>query len=427
MLNNKSPLYLSAKISAIIGRILSVYIVEKYCGYSLSGFLALLFTFSTVTLSIYPPFHKQFYYYLLDRNFQDDKRLIFNQLTIYLSALSFSVLFITLILSTFFHFYLSSISPSFTVPFIVVVLFLVGEKTFDECNRYLLVIQSQTKWVIINFARNILPLLMLVLLLIFNQFTSSSLFLSLLVICFSISSLLSLLVVPDRFSSVFSVCSYFRHSSLKSYFKLLLSAINIFSQINRNLLFKAWITNIVLIASVYSERFILFVVDPSLFTTFFFVLSFSQIIGYSYDTFITVPNRQKIITSDKVRGLCRLKFSACLFLSSILVYMVISTFSIFPSLVPPNTVIPYVFVASIFLSTTLNCISSLIQDFLFWKNKYLPISLFSSFYAILYFSALYFLHGDIYLLGCSLVVLSIVRLVYLFSIQPGPANGLSIR
>ena len=141
------------------------------------------YTFSTVTLSIYPPFHKQFYYYLLDRKFQDDKRLIFNQLTIYLSALSFSVLFITLILSTFFHFYLSSISPSFTVPFIVVVLFLVGEKTFDECNRYLLVIQSQTKWVI-NFARNILPLLMLVLLLTFNQFTSSSLFLSLLVICF---------------------------------------------------------------------------------------------------------------------------------------------------------------------------------------------------------------------------------------------------
>ena len=89
-----------------------------------------------------------------------------------------------------------------------------------------------------------------------------------------------------------------------------------------------------LIASVYSERFILFVVDPSLFTTFFFVLSFSQIIGYSYDTFITVPNRQKIITSDKVRGLCRLKFSAFLFLSSTLAYIVISIFSIFPSLVP---------------------------------------------------------------------------------------------
>ena len=209
---------------------------------------------------------------------------------------------------------------------------------------------------------------------------------------FSISSLLGLLVVPID-SLRIQCLQLFRHFSLKSSFKPPLSAINIFSQVNCNLLFKAWITNIVLIASVYSERFILFVVDPSLFTLSFCIV-LSQIIGYSYDTFITVPNRQKLL--HQIKYVSRLKFSAFFSFFYPCLYSYIY-FRYFPSLVP-NTVIPYVFVASIFLSTTLNCISSLIQDFLFWKISTFQFLCFPVFMPFCIFvHCIFFMATSIYL------------------------------
>lgn len=340
------------RLTALLGRLFTIMLLTRFNYSNSASLLAIIFTLSTIYNSIVPPFHKEIYIEKVKGNKVHLNKIIVNYI-IPLLILNPVFLFILLTLTKFYFNIYGEISPNL----IILFLFLINEKIFDEINRFSLTFKKYYPWSLSCICRYILTNLFLMFIII--KGISNELFVVNIILLFSsISTFLPLtLVIKKKYFKSFFY-------NINKYIKQF--RINIFFEKN---LIRAWLISLVMLLPTFSERIASLTGSSENTGKMFIAISTIQLISFFIDLQIHSTKKSEIIKNKNLKELIyKTNIIPFSFFVIFIVCLVFYLYNIGDSF--ENNFISIFSITILGTSILLNSLSLIQEEKLFWSKKY---------------------------------------------------------